>query len=264
MTLNAYEIQIHVISLLLVLIRIGSFFLLSPFFGSNNVSHPLKMHIAILISFCIYMTPNVTPVAEIPGLLYLSILCVKEMTIGIILTFTSFLILLPFKIMGVQLGRIGGFGRAMILNVESESQFTVLSEFLFLVGTLLFFALNGHHFLLKMIAKTFELIPLGTLFLNEKILQVIIIYFTKSFNLGISFAAPILACILINSICFGLLSKSMPQMHLLIIDLPLRVAVGLVGIVFALPIVSAIFKKFMFISFQTMEKLIYIMSKGAA
>ena len=155
---------------------------------------------------------------------------------------------------------MAGFGQGEVINPDDNERFSIVQQFMNIVGILLFFTLDGHHLLVRMIVTTFQWIPLGGVMLQGGILKVAVGYFGKAFGLGITYAAPIMGCVLIGSLCFGILGKSVPQMNLLIIDLPVRIAVGLLGLVFALPMMIALFQKFLTHTGFILEKLIMLMS----
>jgi flagellar biosynthetic protein FliR len=264
MLFDSSMIQIHLVGWMLVFFRIAAFFETAPFFGSGAAPVLIKAYIAAVVGYFVYRTPAVVPLTHVPNLPALFFLIFKEIVLGLILAFLAELIHLPVRVMGLQVGRSAGMGRAQIFNPEEESRFTVLQQFMYIMGILIFFALDGHHLFLRALVLTFEKIPIGGIFLNGAVVREIVGFFTKAFNQGVAFAAPILACLVITSMCFGILSKTVPQMNLLVLGLPIRILVGLTGVFCALPMIASIFQKFLIQSVHTMERIIRIMSMGAA
>ena len=55
--------------------------------------------------------------------------------------------------------------------------------------------------------------------------------------------APIIATLLVTSVAFGLIARTVPQMNVFIVAMPLKIGVGLVFLGFSLPYFSAFLKK---------------------
>lgn len=241
-------------------VRIAVFFISAPMFGSNAVKTSIRMSIAFMISYLLYKASYVTPVTDLSSMYVISLILIQEVLVGLIFTFVSQFIYFPLRVAGVEIGQAAGFGQGEIINPDDEDQFTILQQFMYIIGILIFFGLDGHHLIVKIIAESFTFIPIGGIILNPKIADVTFRYFSDSFNQGVIFAAPVLGCILISSMSFGILSKSMPQMNLLIIDLPIRIIIGFLGLAFMMPMLAWVFKKFIYKTAMVYEILIKLMS----
>lgn len=254
------DFSAHMISFFLVAARILAFFAAAPFFGSTSVPVMIKTFFAILVAYFVYHSPEMKPVTEIPDFMHLSFLLLKEISVGLVLTFIAQMIYMPLRVVGVELGNIGGFGQDAVFKLEDESNFTALQQLFNVIAILLFFAFEGHHLMLNLIVSTFQFVPVGGITFDAKILRVCADYFCRAFTQGIVIVAPIMGCVLLCSISFGLLSKSVPEMNLLVLDLPLRIFIALFAIVFSLPMISVVFKKFLNYTMNNMELLTMIMS----
>ena len=262
MNIDYNALNIHALNWMLIMTRISFFFFAAPFFGSQAINKTVKSFIIAMLAYFIYTSGMVTPILEIPTMGILFILMAKEMVIGVVLTSLAFMVYQPVRIIGVQVGRSAGLGRARMFNPEENTQFTVVQQMLYIVGILIFLGLNGHHIILRVIAISFKYIPIGNVYLNGKIVEIIINFFSKGFSLGLQCAAPIMSAILISSLCFGILGKTVPQMNLLILGLPIRVFIAMMGLFFALPIIGVVYQKFIVQSERSLMELVYIMSRG--
>lgn len=262
MNIQNLGFNLFVINYLLVVTRLFAFFLFAPIFGSNAIPFLIKLYIVAIVSFLICQSATFAPVQSIPTFYDLSLLLLKEISVGAILTFVASLVYLPLRIVGTEIGNLGGFGQDHVFNVDDKSNFTVLEEFFNIIGILVIFTINGHHVLLKLITDTFNVIPLGKVCFDPKIVKITTIFFCKAFTQGIAITAPVMGAILISSASFGILSKSVPEMNLLVLDLPLRIFIGLGGLVFALPMIIRIFESFMGLMIKHLEGLVLAMSGG--
>jgi flagellar biosynthetic protein FliR len=120
-----------------------------------------------------------------------------------------------------------------------------------LVVTMLFLMMDGHHFFLRAVGDTFTVIPLGqaTLLNMGGITSQISTLIGMTFVLAIKISAPVLAPLLITYFCLGIIARAMPQLNIFFIGLPLQIALGLLTLVFFLPVMWNLFEKY-FVDFQ--------------
>ncbi|MDI6616642.1 MAG: flagellar biosynthetic protein FliR, partial [Syntrophaceae bacterium] len=95
-----------------------------------------------------------------------------------------------------------------------------------------------HHVYLSAVADSYRLVlPFGFEFSGE--LARSIAGLAKGlFIIAVKVAAPAVAVLLMVDIGFGLIARTVPQMNILIVGFPVKIAMGLIGIGLALPLVS--------------------------
>ena len=59
------------------------------------------------------------------------------------------------------------------------------------------------------------------------------------FVIAIQVGAPVIAAMLLTSVAFGLIARTVPQMNVFIVAMPLKIGVGLIFLGFGLPYFSA-------------------------
>ena len=111
-----------------------------------------------------------------------------------------------------------------------------------LIGTALnymavatFFLLNGHHFLLRGIAYSFERVPVGT-GLETLPIGVVVAQFGSMFVFGLLMVAPAVVALLLIDITMAVAARTMPQVNVFILSLPLKIFVGISVLALTLPI----------------------------
>ena len=112
----------------------------------------------------------------------------------------------------------------------------LVAHFLYMVATLTFLALDGHLYLLKAFAGTFQIVPPGGLTIRGVLLPEIIRLSSMVFTFGVRIAAPVMAALFLTEVALGLLARTAPQMHIMDIGFPLKIAVGFffVGLLFVI------------------------------
>ena len=114
------------------------------------------------------------------------------------------------------------------------------------MGIAIFFAIDGHHTLLRGLALMMETMPLGMLGplsilgnfndinLIEIMNQAIIEQFGLTFIYGLLMAAPVVATLLLLDSGIAIMAKTMPQMNVYFLFLPLKIFIGLIVLAISL------------------------------
>ncbi len=96
--------------------------------------------------------------------------------------------------------------------------------------------MDGHHVLIRGIRYSFELIPIGKSFIDNNI-DYIINIFVQCFLTGFKIAIPIVLCLLMADFILGLISRSVPQLNVMIIGMPLKILVGIALFIISIPLI---------------------------
>ena len=100
--------------------------------------------------------------------------------------------------------------------------------------SLLFFAANGHHTLIRIFLVSGRVVPFGAVALGENFYEAMIQIFLDCTLLGVKLAMPILAAELMGQVGMGILMKAIPQINVFAINIELKVIIGLVLIMLML------------------------------
>lgn len=211
----------------LILIRVGVVLFLLPFFNSKTIPMLIKAGLALMIALILF------PVAEIhagefpatvPGLLQLA---AGELIMGIVLGFVIQIFFEGVQLMGQMVGFQTGFSITNIIDPQHGSQVSILANMAYLVAIVLFLLLNGHHILLRALRESFEIVQVGALRLNGQVLQEVVRHSGSMFVVGIKIGAPAIAALLFAKVVFGLITKLIPQMNIMIVAFPVQIVIGL-------------------------------------
>lgn len=220
---------------LLVFVRMTALFVISPIFGRQNLPTPFKVGFSLFLSIILLNTLGVANVNYYDNIFYYTLLVGKEFLIGIILGYISYLIFSAIYLAGQIIDTQMGFGIVSVLDPISNIQIPISANFYYLITTLFFLILDGHHMLIRALFKSFEVIPIGTMQLNPLMIEHFTNLMTTTFIIGIKVAAPVVMAILVTDIVLGILSKSMPQMNIFMVGMPLKIVIGLLIVVLTIP-----------------------------
>jgi len=238
---------------MLIVIRVGAIIISLPIFGSKDIPTIAKAGIIILLSILVYPCVEMPPGLSEIKLLGLIPSIISEVIIGAMIGFSTRLIFESVQLAGNIIGTQMGFGMARVMDPMTGSQFSVVAQFFNILVLLLFIATNMHHLFISAIVVSFEKIPLLQCYLSPSLFQYIIKITSDLFLLAMKFGAPIIAILLFVTAAFGMINKSVPQLHIMIIGMPLKITAGLIAIGLILPTFIMMLKR----TFPLIEGYVY-------
>lgn len=220
---------------LLVVIRISGIIAATPIFGARNVPVVMKVGLVLLTSF--FMLPVATVRTDVyaMGLAELALLIANELLIGLAMGFIISLAFMFVQIAGQMMDVPMGFSMVNVLDPLLGQQVPILGQFQYAISVIVFLSINGHHLILKALADSFSLIPLGGWSYWPGLTEIISKAFVLAFSLGLQIALPVVAVLLIVDIALGLIARTVPQMNVFILGFPLKIIVGLAFVMLLLP-----------------------------
>jgi len=227
----------------LIFARVSTILVVFPIFGYRGTPPQLKIGLAFLLT--VLLLPVVRPptATASESLLRYLVAILGEISAGLLVGFVASLLFMGVQFMGQLVGIQMGFNIVEVLDPQSEAQVSLLGQFHYLLAVLIFLTLDGHHFLIQALGKSFEAIPLlGEEYSGPLALKVIRMT-GGVFEAGAKIAAPVLATLMLTTVALGILARLLPQMNLFAVGFPLQIAVGLAMIAFGLPLFLYVFQK---------------------
>ena len=130
-----------------------------------------------------------------------------------------------------------GLNMAQVYDASSQINMTVTASLLNVLMVLTFFAENGHYTLLRIFLSSGEVVPYGTATLGQAVASGVAEVFFSCMVLSLKLAFPILAAELLGELGMGILMKAIPQINAFVINIELKVIIGLLLLfVFLTPI----------------------------
>lgn len=243
----------------LIFVRMTSLFVVAPVFGRQNTPTYLKVGLSFFCSLIIL--PLIGDVrVDYNDIFTYTLLVAKEFAVGIILGYISFLVFSALYVAGQIIDVQIGFGMVNLLDPINDIQVPLTSNFLYMLTTILFLMMDGHHILLGAIYKSFNILPIGGFLFTQELVHNIISIFCDIFIIGFKISAPVLAACMLAEMGLGILARTVPQMNVFMVGMPLKLAVGLLTLLFMMPV----FVKVLNITFDKMYSYIYIILQNMA
>ena len=132
-----------------------------------------------------------------------------------------------------------GFTQAATFNPQFNESVSPIASFQYRYALVLYLIANGHWLLLASLERSFIKLPVS---------QLSIVGLTGSFTditfqmllAGLQIAAPAAAVLLVTDIAFAFLNRAMPSMQVFYVGMPLKVLVGFIVVIAALPLLTAV------------------------
>ena len=232
--LNLTEIAIY----LAILLRMSIVLFMTPIFSSIHVPNTLKALISLTLANIIFILPHqhIAPLPFDPLPLFQIVLA--EILFGMIVSLAILMIFAAFQFAGELISFQMGFGFSQIADPQSGVQIGFLSGWFQMIATLIFFGLNGHHMLIKLILESFQTIPIGGFGLTAETYVKMISLLTQLFVIGLKISAPAMIALLITQVGFGLISKFSPQINIMASGFALTILLGFLFLSLSVPIWS--------------------------
>jgi flagellar biosynthesis protein FliR len=223
---------------ILVLTRVSAFFLALPIFGSPSIPANIRaaMVTILAIFFSIFLPSAPVMHDRIP--IEMIILVCSEACIGLMMGVVVACVFGVIKIAGEMAEREMGLTLSEVLDPmtgESGQPVALLLEMFFI---LMFFSADGHLMFIRMMHKSFMIFSPGSFAdipaMTEAVLNATSVILIASLRL----AAPIFGAFLLLTITLAVLARITPEMDILFISLPMKVALGLMMLAFAAPLIN--------------------------
>jgi flagellar biosynthetic protein FliR len=229
--------------LILMSMRIGGLLMTAPVFSHRSI--PRQIVLAMTLGLAVVLLPLMSGngLPQVNSLIQLTILCLKELLVGILIGLVFTIIFLGINLAGSIIGFQIGFSMVSVMDPNSPDPVSVISEFWFLLATLIVLIINGHHMIISGLVDSFKVIPLGMSTPSGAVGEWFMKYSAFVFVLAVKFAAPIMITVFLAEVAMGVLARTMPQMNIFIVGFPVKIFVGLFMIAVSLPAFSYLLTK---------------------
>ena len=220
---------------LLLFVRMMGMIVFNPLLGRRDVPVIIKMGLSFFLAL-VLMGVNPNPDAiVVDHMLAFILLCVKELAIGFLVGFMMQMFFAALQAAGEFMDLQLGVGMAKVYDPYTNVSMSLTGNMLNIFYTVIFFVSNGHLTLIKVIASSLAIIPLGTLSLNPDCGQFVALFFSNILILAVKLALPIVAIEIVSELGLGILMRTVPQINVFVVGLQLKLLVGLIMIILVFP-----------------------------
>lgn len=166
----------------------------------------------------------------------LVLMLLQEAALGLVLGYITSIIFAAFQVAGQIIDMQMGFGMINVLDPQSGTQVPLIGNFLYLMAMLIFLAYDGHHSLLHGLWTSFRLVPPGKIWGGQNLLWEVVRAIVVMFVIGLEIATPVLGALFLADLALAILARTMPQLNIFVVGLPLKSLLGLFTLALSLPV----------------------------
>ena len=218
------------------MLRISSLIMVVRAFFPKGTPNTLKVLFSLMLSYIISLGINGGLTAEINSNYELIMYCANEVMTGLVLGYIINLIFEFVKFAGSIIDTQIGLSMLSMYDPQSESNNTLVANILHWATIVLYFITDSHHKLIASLIESFNLVNVGSSIVNQDNIMQIVNLFAKMFFIGIKISLPIILIIVLTDIAMGLVSRTVPELNVMIIGMPVKLLVGIITFTLAIPI----------------------------
>jgi len=187
---------------------------------------------------------------------------ITELLIGFAIGLGAALLVGAASVAGELIGMQIGLSGAAILDPVNNTSENVLGTFGNLFAVTLLLAVDGHLVMIDALARSLQILPIGSS-IHVTALFTIVRDARVLFGLGLQFAAPVIAAILIANTALAILTRAAPALNLLSVAFPLQIGVGLLALASAVPFVGAFYRGWSGVYNNALDHVFSALVRGA-
>jgi flagellar biosynthesis protein FliR len=228
-------------TVLLLFARLGAALMTVPGFGEQHVLPRMRLLLALALS--ILVSPALA--ATMPSLprepLALLALLVPEILVGLLLGFVTRLALAAIHAGGALIALQSGLSAAAMFDPNEATQGTIPGAFLAAAALTLLFAADFHHLLLRAIAASYSVFPVGAAIDPSAAGSLLIRLSGDALATGARIAAPLILAGLLVNLGLGAMGRMVPSFPIFFLALPVQLLLALAVLELSLPAAMALF-----------------------
>jgi flagellar biosynthetic protein FliR len=215
------------ISILLLAIRLGAVFLLTPILAVTQAPARFRLLFVLALSALLVSALPAVSFEQTITISNLIKAALQELIIGAGMAFGLFTAFGAFLLGGRVLDFQMGFGVASLIDPSTNTQSAMMGVVLNLIAIMVFFLIDGHHMVLKGLAYSIEVLPLGQGLKGGLNIAALVAQFGSMFIFALMVVAPAIFSILLLDVGLGVMARTMPQVNVFFVGIPLKIFIGM-------------------------------------
>lgn len=230
------------IILVLIFLRVFSALSAAPVFSLQSVPVLARVLLGAFITYLLFLTLDRTNLVFELNIATLAAIAIVEIITGVLIGFAINIVFFGISYAGVIIGFEMGLSMANVFNPLEESTSGVISESLYFIAMLVFFIINGHHYVIRALSSTYDAIPIGRYSATSSAVEMLIKYSASVFIIAVKIAAPFIVSFLLLHIAEGIIARVIPQMQIFFVTFPLKIMIGFLLLMALIPIYIYVIK----------------------
>ena len=224
--------------LLIAMIRPGAAMLAAPVFGAAAVPVQVRIILSLAIGMAALNNVHITlppgGVASIAGVAMIG----GEVLAGLALGFALQLGYAAAFVAGETIATAMGLSFASMMDPQTGQSTPVVGQFLSIVSTFLFLAMDGHLLLIRFVIASYVSLPPGAGLMPNSAFQSIVSFGGSMIAAGVTIALPVAFTLILAQLVMGMLARTAPSLSLFSVGIPATLLAGLVLLAIGAPVMG--------------------------
>ncbi len=211
-----------------------------PVFAQRSVPMRVRVALAFMVALCAQATLPAPPAIPLDSAVTLLVV-LQQLVIGLSMGFAVRIVFAAVEFAGELVGLQMGLNFAGFFDPATGGQTTAVSRFYGVTVSWLFIVTGGHLLVIAGVIQSFHSFPVAPeplAFLHSVQPQR---WGAEIFATGLWIAMPLVGMLLFVNLVLGIASRVAQQLNIFAIGFPITLGVGLVGVLFTLPMLQAPF-----------------------
>lgn len=234
------QLQVWLMGFLWPFVRVAALLTAAPLVGGRTI--PVRVRLVLGVALTWVIRPLAGPLPEVDPLSPAGVLVVlNQILIGAAMGLTLQIAFNALIMGGQIIGASMGLGFASVVDPQNGVQVPVISQLYFLLGALMFLAVDGHLVLIEVLAHSFATLPLAGGAPGPELFQGLVLWSGVMFSEGMRLALPVVSVILLTNLALGVATRAAPQLNVFALGFSVTLMLGLVAMLFSLPGLAPLF-----------------------
>jgi flagellar biosynthesis protein FliR len=207
-------------------VRVGAAMQMIPVLGGHAMPARARLIVTLALAAAIAALQPVPPAMAVNAATVLGV--AREFTVGLAIGLILRLAFEAGQLAGELVSQGMGLSFATLADPLSGASSPVLAQWFHLVFALLFFTLDGHLALVRVLADSYAGVPIGSALPDaHAVLAAVPAFFSQCLRAGVLLALPVMMALLAVNIAFGVLARAAAQLNPMALGMPVSLLVGL-------------------------------------
>lgn len=249
--------------LLLIFVRVLAFFLAVPVISSQNIFMQGRIFLALCVSVALFMSGLVTTVYLVDTTVGYVYLILVEFLVGAAMGYAVFavfnLIFFAGQLMDFQIGLM----MVNVLDPMTQIQVPLTGNLFYFSMMALVVVTGGLHAFFMAFFYSYTALPIGTAVVigNMNLAWYMVYILVESTILAVRISMPIVGTMMVINVALGIMVKTVPQMNIFVVGLPLKLLVGTILIwIVMIPTLGTMFGRIADVALNAMREVIWSMN----
>lgn len=221
---------------LLIFVRTIGFFVVMPVFGGQNIPTVVKVGMSAAIAAVILTGQGVSYQLPSNEMFTFIAILTKELFVGLILGFAIYFLFSVIYFVGQIVDFQIGFSMVSVFDPVTQIQVPISGNLFYLTISALMVVTGAYQDFFRAIFYSYKVLPIGeAIIITQNLFESTTMMLVSFFSIGFKIALPVIGAILVLEVALGLLTKTVPQMNIFSVGLPVKLMFGLIVLFVVFP-----------------------------